>query len=187
MTKEHSKEKKNNNKKINDNDSLSTHELSDSESDNEEKEIDEISNRTKNTFSKSDIKEHLITFIKYDDLIREYNAKIKVLKDNKKKSEDFLIKFMQSEDLGYVDNIDTGAKIIKYENDRKSPIKLDIIKDAIKEGIKTEKLIMDDFKCDEFSINILNLLDKKRKITKTVTLKRSGIKTKKNKIDQNKS
>jgi len=160
----------------------STHEKSEEEveelNDEEKKkmdkqEIDEISKDAEKNFASTEFKDKVIKYVKVDDMIRKKMEEIKELKTQKKPCEDYIIRYLEKQDAGFVTV--AGGKLIKNESEAKAPLKTDIIKEAIKEGIKTKKLVdsNDLAKCDKITEEILELMEKKRPMQKRVNLKRT--------------
>ncbi len=159
----------------------STHEKSDEVEDlndeekkkMDEKEIDDISRDAEKNFAITEFKDKVIKYVKVDDMIRKKMEEIKELKNQKKPCEEFIIRYLEKQDAGFVTV--SGGKLVKNESESKAPLKTDMIKDAIKEGIQTKKLVdpNDVSRCDKITEEILELMDKKRPINKKVNLKKT--------------
>lgn len=148
-------------------------------------EEDEISKMTQEEQIKNaitnDLKEKVVTYVKIDDEIRRKNEEIKKLKEDKKPCEEVIIKFLENcgEDLFNIGN--TGEKIIKQKRDQKAPLKIDIIKEAIKEHLIKEQMVETEERVSYILNDIAELIDKKRPIKSKVTIRRSIPKPKKQK------
>ena len=99
----------------------------------------------------SQFKENVIKFVRMDDLIRQKMEEIKELKDQKKPFEEFILGYLEKKDSPFV-NIKSG-KLIKNKSETKAPLKLDIIKESIVEGIKSENNLeaINEIKCNDIS------------------------------------
>lgn len=151
--------------------SYSTYEKTEDFSDINDKEIDEISNEAKKNFISSEFKEKVKGFLYIDDAIRRKQEEISELKKKKKPCEDFIIQYLEKVEYSFID-VPSGGKLIKNESQTKSPLKMDIIKEAIIEKSKNEKIFDSEDKYNRFLDAIMDLMDKKRPIQKRVNLKR---------------
>lgn len=133
-----------------------------------------------NINSESEFKENVVKFVKMDDLIRQKMEELKELKDQKKPYEEYILGYLEKKDAPFV-NIKTG-KLIKNKSETKSPLKLEIIKESIVEGIKGENNIgaINDIKCNDISDKIIELMNSKRGKNSRTNLKRTFLKKKKN-------
>lgn len=128
-----------------------------------------------------DVKEKIVAYVRIDEAIRKKNEEIKHLKEMKKPCEEVLIKFLVDAEEEFINLGDKGEKIIKSEKKHKAPLKIDIIKEAIKEHLVAENMVENDEKCANILSNIVTLIDNKRPVTKKVSIRRSVPKEKKNK------
>jgi len=159
----------------------STHEKSDEVEDlnDEEKkkiaddEVSHISHEAAKKYVTNEFKEKVIGYMKIDDMIRKRTEEIKELKNKKKPCEEYIIRFLEKEDAGFV-NVN-GGKLVKNETETKGPLKAAIIKEAIKEGMQIEKLVSpeDIEKCNRITEDIFELMEKKRPVQKRVNLRRT--------------
>jgi hypothetical protein len=120
-----------------------------------------------------EFKEHVIGYIKIDDMIRQRKEEIKELQDKKKPCEEYILRYLEKVDEHIVEL--KGGKIRRNQSETKAPLKLDIIKTAIFEGIKTEQgdEQVDDEKCKKMVEDIVTLMEQKRPTTIRVNLKRT--------------
>lgn len=119
----------------------------------------------------NDLKEKILTYIKIDDMIRKKRDEMKELNDKKKSFEEILLKYMGNNDATYF-NV-PGGKLIKNESETSGTLKQDIIKDAIIEGIKKEKLTDTDDANKKIIDNIFNIMEEKRGKVTNINLKRT--------------
>jgi hypothetical protein len=127
----------------------------------------------------TDFKEKIMHFIKIDDLIRKKQEEIKELKDKKEEAEEFILKFLDKNDANFV-NI-PGGKLIKNQSETKAPLKIEMIKEAIVEGIKKEKLTDTEELNKKLLEDIIEIMENKRGKVNRVNLKRTFERTKKSK------
>jgi hypothetical protein len=125
----------------------------------------------------NDFKEKIINYIKVDDLIRKKQDEIKELKDKKDEAEEFILKFLDKSDSTFV-NI-PGGKLIKNQSETKAPLKIEIIKEAIVESIKKEKLVENDEVNKKLLDDIIDLMEVKRGKVNRINLKRTFARTEK--------
>lgn len=119
----------------------------------------------------NEFKEKVIRYLKCDDLIRKKMEEIRELKGKKKPCEEYIIKYLESKDSPFVKVKD--GKLIKSKSESKGSLKIDLIKEAIKEGIKGEKLSNDEVKSNDITVKIMNIMENKRSKTVRVNLKRT--------------
>jgi len=125
----------------------------------------------------NDFKEKIISFIKVDDLIRKKQEEIKELREKKEDYEEYILKFMDKSEASFV-NI-PGGKLIKNQSETKAPLKIEIIKEAITEGIKKEKLTESEEINKKVLDDIIELMEVKRGKVNRVNLKRTFERVKK--------
>lgn len=154
----------------------STHEETEDISDIEDNEINDnesqqITDEAKENYITDEFREKVKAYVVIDDAIRRKQDEIKELKTKKKPCEDYILRFLQKSQNNY---IDIGAgKLIKNESETKAPLKIDIIKEAISEKTKNEKIFDSDEKYNKFIESIMDLMDKKRPMQKRINLKRT--------------
>lgn len=173
--------------------SVSDSESVSSESSNSSKisSVDENSNASSQLNSKqstkkntdhqvsNDFKEKIINFIKVDDLIRKKQEEIKELREKKEDCEEYILKYMDKSEASFV-NI-PGGKLIKNQSETKAPLKIEIIKEAITEGIKKEKLTESEEINKKVLDDIIELMEVKRGKVNRINLKRTFERVKKEK------
>jgi hypothetical protein len=136
-----------------------------SELDNDD---DTISKQAEEVFVNNEFKQHVISFVKYDDMIRERKQEIKELTNDKKPCEEFIIKFLEAQEESAI-NLN-GQRIIKNQSCTKTALKMDMIKEAILDEIK--KLEPED-KARERLDKIMTDMDEKRPTKTRANLKRT--------------
>ncbi len=132
----------------------------------------------------TDFKEKIMHYIKIDDLIRKKQEEIKELKDKKEEAEEYILKFLDKNDANFV-NI-PGGKLIKNQSETKAPLKIEMIKEAIVEGIKKEKLTNTEELNKKLLEDIIDIMENKRGKVNRVNLKRTFERTKKSKPKKDK-
>lgn len=113
-------------------------------------------------------------WVKLDDEIREYNDKVKDLKNERKDYEEYILEFMDKNNENVI-NI-TGGKIRKNKSQTKTPLKEESIKTALFEITKD----------NERSTQMTKYIMEKRPSVERVNLKRTRLrkpKKKKNNTD----
>lgn len=131
----------------------------------------------------NDFKEKIMHYIKIDDLIRKKQEEIKDLKEKKEEAEEYILKFLDKNDANFV-NV-PGGKLIKNQSETKAPLKIEMIKEAIVEGIKKEKLTDTEEVNKKLLEDIVEIMENKRGKVNRVNLKRTFERTKKIKAKKN--
>jgi hypothetical protein len=144
--------------------------LDDSYNDNETDNNDTNTRQDEENALSPEFTEKVLLYIKYDDLIREKMAEIKELKNQKKPCEQYILSYLESKDAPFV-KVKNG-KLIKNKSETKGSLKLDIIKTAIMEGVKNEKIVKEDNILDVTS-RILDLMEAKRPKMVRLNIKRT--------------
>jgi hypothetical protein len=147
---------------------------------NSSKSSDNSKSSTKSKSSNEisdNFKEKVLTYVKIDDLIRKKQEEIKELKVKKIDTEEYILNSLNNYESDYI-NI-PGGKLIKNISEVKAPLKIDIIKESILEGIKKEKVTQSEEVNKKIIDNIINLMDVKRGKLNKIKLKRTFEKKKK--------
>ena len=150
---------------------------SDDESDNDkisdidDDEVTNASKKDKPVQVTDEFKECVIGFIKLDDLIRQRQEDIKELKEKKKPYEEFILKYLDKVGENVIEVQE--SKLRKNQSETKMPLKIDMIKEAIYETIKKEKIDKSDEKCKELVEETIQLMENKRPMTVRTNLKRT--------------
>jgi len=152
-------------------DHLSDEDISDVDEDNSSKN-DQQENKLDDTFKQS-----VVSYIKIDNMIKEYQDNIKELKEKKKTDEENILNFLEKNNTNTV-NLQDG-KLIRNQSETKMPLKIDIIKDALYEGISKKYIGANETERKEVVSEILELMESKRQTKVRVNLKRTHVKTKK--------
>ena len=119
----------------------------------------------------NDFKEKIISYIKIDDMIRKKQEEIKELRGKKEENEEYILKYMDKSDSNFV-NI-PGGKLIKNQSETKAPLKIEIIKESIVEGIRKEKLTDSEEKNKKIIDDIVSIMEVKRGTVERINLKRT--------------
>jgi hypothetical protein len=142
---------------------------------------DEISQRGKEKFFKSELMEKIIKYIKIDDSIKdkqkEVREQMKVLKTQKEEMEKYIITYLESINEEYVKLGETG-KLTKTVSQTKGAIKPDNIKVSIFDELKKEKIA--DEKINELLTNIVDNIEKSRPVKTRTYIKRTKARTTQN-------
>jgi hypothetical protein len=149
------------------------------DSENVSSKISSKKEKDKDKSVSNDFKEKIISFIKVDDLIRKKQEEIKELKDKKEEFEEYILKFMDKSEASFV-NI-PGGKLIKNQSESKAPLKIEVIKESIIEGIKKEKLTDSEEVNKKVIEEIIELMEIKRGKVNRINLKRTFERTTKKK------
>jgi hypothetical protein len=132
---------------------------------------DQISQRGQEKFFKSELMEKIIKYIKIDDSIkekqRELREQTKCLKTQKSDMEKYILSYLENINEDYV-NIQGTAKLTRTTSISKGAIKPDNIKVSIIDGLKQQKINLDEKKINEVLENVMDSIDKNRP-TKTKT------------------
>lgn len=118
----------------------------------------------------NEFKEKVLTYVKCDNMIRKKMEEIKSLKQTKKPCEDYIIEYLEKKNAPHVSYQD--VMLIKNESESKGSLKMELIKDAIIEGITGEEISSDAVKSDDLATKIMNIMESKRIKTTRVNLKR---------------
>jgi len=91
------------------------------------------------------------------------------LKEEKEELQSFMLRYLDSMEEDTV-NIDGTGKLSKCESIRKGAINKDLIKQAICEQLKKEKIVKDDKAGKELAENTYNLMESRREVKKKKSL-----------------
>lgn len=128
---------------------------------------DNTGTSTKNTIIVTkEFTEHIIKYITYDDIIKQKEDEIKELKKKRVPHEKFIMEYLEKLNEEGIDVTGGALKISKSET--KTPVSKDNIKDVISKKIQDVKIIEE----------ILNDIEKLRKVSTKTNLRRSYAKEK---------
>jgi hypothetical protein len=154
---------------------------------------DQISQRGQEKFFKSELMEKIIKYIKIDDSIkekqRELREQTKCLKTQKSDMEKYILSYLENINEDYV-NIQGTAKLTRTTTISKGAIKPDNIKVSVIDGLKQQKINLDEKKISEVLESVMECIDKNRPTkTKTYIKRTKGGTTKalKKIVEDNKS
>ena len=132
---------------------------------------DQISQRGQDKFFKSELMEKIIKYIKIDDSIkekqRELREQTKCLKTQKSDMEKYILSYLENINEDYV-NIQGTAKLTRTTTVSKGAIKPDNIKLSVIDGLKQQKVNLDEKKITDVLESVMECIDKNRP-TKTRT------------------
>ena len=157
----------------NSNDSSKASSVSDSEkssSKNSNKSVKSVTKKEDAGVSNA-FKEKIINYIKIDDVIRKRQDEIKDLKEKKEECEEYILKYLDKSDAGFVKI--PGGKLIKNQSESKGTLKIETIKESIIECIKKEKLTNSDEINKKLIDDIIEIMETKRGKVNRINLKRT--------------
>jgi hypothetical protein len=132
---------------------------------------DQISQKGQDKFFKSELMEKIVKYIKIDDSIKEKQKELreqtKCLKTQKTDMEKYILSYLENINEDYV-NIQGTAKLTRTTTVSKGAIKPDNIKLSVIDGLKQQKINLDDKKITEVLESVMDSIDKNRP-TKTKT------------------
>jgi hypothetical protein len=129
-----------------------------------------------------DVTEKIVAYVRIDDMIRKKQEEMRELKEMKKPCEEVIIKYLEMNEQDHFTLGKSGGKIVKQERKIQAPLKMEMVKDAIKEHLIKEKIVDTDDRCVQIFENISKLINIKRPITTKVTVRRSLKRKPKNKV-----
>ena len=143
---------------------------------------DQISQKGQDKFFKSELMEKIVKYIKIDDSIkekqRELREQTKCLKTQKSDMEKYILSYLENINEDYV-NIQGTAKLTKTTSISKGAIKPDNIKVSVIDGLKQQKINLDEKKINEVLESVMECIDKNRPTkTKTYIKRTKGSTTK---------
>jgi hypothetical protein len=132
---------------------------------------EQISQKGKEKFFKTELMEKIVKYIKIDDSIKEKQKEIrqqvKCLKTQKSDMEKYIIAYLENINEEFV-NIEGTAKLTKTVSTSKGAIKPDNIKTSVIDSIKKQNIKIDENKINNLLEDVLVFVDKNRP-TKTKT------------------
>lgn len=123
-----------------------------------------------NDIIKNRLKKKIISWMDYDDKIKQLNTKTKKYKDAKKQQEELIIDMINKLGIGSKklavndENNNFRGDVYRYKSITKGAIKEDIIKDALMEAIRNEDKVN----------QLIKKIDSKRPINERYYLKRTN-------------
>ena len=132
--------------------------------------------------------ENVKKYLKLDNSIRITMEQLKDLKEKRKPYEEYILKYLEGADAPCINLAD--GKLIKNKAETLSPLKLEVIKDSIKEGIKNEGKDLanaNDVKFNDVTEKIIELMNQKRGKSSRTNLKRTFVRKNNNKNKNNKN
>ena len=117
-------------------------------------------------------KRDILNFIKIDDKIKEKEKRIKELKKEYKKISNNLIELIQNKNIKDLDIKIGNSKIRYIENQSKSGLSQQFLKEQIKEYFLEKYSHFEENKCKLISEDIVNFINNSRKVNTKISLKR---------------
>lgn len=134
---------------------------SESDSDSDSDSDDESSDSTGEIKVDNNFKEKVIKWIEFDDLIRQKEKECKELKKSRKELEDYVLKFLNDNDINVIEI--EGGKLRRNKSETKTSLTNDNIKSAIKKKFGDEKTVEE----------IMKMMEELRPMKTHVNLKRT--------------
>ena len=135
---------------------------------------DEISQRGKDKFFKTELMEKIIKYIKIDDSIKdkqkEVREQMKVLKNQKEEMEKYIITYLESINEEYV-NIEGSAKLTRTITNTKGAINYDNIKLSLIDSLKKQNI--EENKISDVLGNVVETIEKNRPVKTRTYIKRT--------------
>jgi hypothetical protein len=148
---------------------------------------DDISKAAKSNYVQNELYEQIVKYLKFDDMIKEkqkeLTAQVKILKEKKQEMEKYIIRYLEDEQEDYV-KIDGEGKLTRTISTTKGTIKPDNIKQTLFNGIKSNNLIEDDNRINEFLLDMLKNIEENRPRKTKTYIKRTKERKPKNTIDR---
>jgi hypothetical protein len=172
--KEDNKIKENKEKQKNKDDDSS--DISSYNEDYENMTLDEISQKGREKFFKTELMEKIVKYIKIDDTIKdkqkELRLQMKALKTQKIDMEKYIISYLEAINEEFV-NIQGTARLTKTTTNTKGAIKVDNIKLSVIDGIKKQNINLDERKIGELLDSVVDNIEKNRPIKTKTYIKRT--------------
>lgn len=122
---------------------------------------DSFSDEDKKPVSK-EFQEHVVKYVKLDDVIRKKQSELSELKDQRRPSEEYILKYLDNIGENMIE-ISTG-KLRKNKSETKKALSQDIIQKVLLESVKDEAQVEE----------ILKKMEETRPLNTHVNLKRTG-------------
>jgi len=138
--------------------------------------LDEISQKGREKFFKTELMEKIVKYIKIDDTIKdkqkELRLQMKALKTQKTDMEKYIISYLEAINEEFV-NIQGTARLTKTTTNTKGAIKVDNIKLSVIDGIKKQNINLDERKITELLDSVVDNIEKNRPIKTKTCIKRT--------------
>lgn len=138
--------------------------------------LDEISQKGREKFFKTELMEKIVKYIKIDDTIKdkqkELRLQMKALKTQKIDMEKYIISYLEAINEEFV-NIQGTARLTKTTTNTKGAIKVDNIKLSVIDGIKKQNINLDERKITELLDSVVDNIEKNRPIKTKTYIKRT--------------
>ena len=154
--------------KSRDNDSS---DISSCDEDYENMTLDEVSQKGKEKFFKTELMEKIVKYVKIDDTIKqkqkELQIQVKALKTQKTDMEKYIISYLEAIKEDFI-NIEGACKLTKTTSTTKGAIKMDNIKTSVIDGIRKQNINIEERKLTDLLESVINSVEQNRP-TKTKT------------------
>mgnify|MGYP003340605319 FL=1 len=138
--------------------------------------LDEISQKGREKFFKTELMEKIVKYIKIDDTIKdkqkELRLQMKALKTQKTDMEKYIISYLEAINEEFV-NIQGTARLTKTTTNTKGAIKVDNIKMSVIDGIKKQNINLDERKIGELLDSVVDNIEKNRPLKTKTYIKRT--------------
>ncbi len=145
--------------------------ISSCDEDYENMTLDEVSQKGKEKFFKTELMEKIVKYIKIDDTIKEkqkeLQIQVKALKTQKTDMEKYIISYLEAIKEDFV-NIEGSCKLTRATSTTKGAIKMDNIKTSVVDGIRKQNINIDERKLNELLESVMVSVEQNRP-TKTRT------------------
>ena len=176
--------KKNKNNK-NDNDSS---DISSCDENYENMTLDEVSQKGKEKFFKTELMEKIVKYIKIDDTIKEkqkeLQIQVKALKTQKTDMEKYIISYLEAIKEDFVD-IKGSCKLTRATSTTKGAIKMDNIKTSVIDGIRKQNINIEERTLKDLLESVMVSVEQNRPIKTRTYIKRTKGNKKNNKQNNN--
>ena len=128
--------------------------------------FDNIEDEAEKLLISKEFQENVIKYVKLDDLIRKKNEDIRELKKKRKPCEEYILKYLDNEDINCIEIND--GKLRKNKSETKVPLTYDKIKTAIGTKVTNAGIIKDilqvmDSRPKKVNVNIKRTMNRKKK------------------------
>ena len=160
--------------------------ISSCDEDYENMTLDEVSQKGKEKFFKSELMEKIVKYLKIDDTIKEkqkeLQIQVKALKTQKTDMEKYIISYLEAIKEDFV-NIEGSCKLTRATSTTKGAIKMDNIKSSVVDGIRKQNINIDERKLNELLESVMVSVEQNRPTKTRTYIKRT--KGKKEKAQNN--
>lgn len=164
--------------------------ISSCDEDYENMTLDEVSQKGKEKFFKSELMEKIVKYLKIDDTIKEkqkeLQIQVKALKTQKTDMEKYIISYLEAIKEDFV-NIEGSCKLTRATSTTKGAIKMDNIKSSVVDGIRKQNINIDERKLNELLESVMVSVEQNRPTKTRTYIKRTKGKKEKAQNNNNKN